>query len=397
MIRHQLPAYSPVSAKAVLLATGQLSGLGEDPRPRLRALLQREYEASSVLLCGSGTQALTIAIQEARHRVDQKAPVALPAFSCFDVASAAIGANALVSLYDLDPYTLSPDLESLERTLRAGAGVVVVAPLYGIPVDWHALTSLTKRYEAVLVEDAAQGHGASWKGKRLGALGEIGILSFGRGKGWTGGSGGAILMSHSSGLASGGFPEPELSRRVAVSIGVAAQWALARPEIYGLPLSIPALRLGETTYLPPRPVRAMTRVAAATLVATYEASLKEADVRQSNATVLVTAIADCQQVTPIPTQSCRHAGYLRLPVRVSKGMASFLDAQRALHLGITPSYPMSLAALPQLAGRLVGPERVWAGAQTLVRELVTVPTHSRLSARDLSLIIGILRTVESFY
>ena len=54
-----------------------------------------------------------------------------------------------------------------------------------------------------------------------------------------------------------------------------------------------------------------------------------------------------------------------------KGMASFLNAQRALHLGITPSYPMSLAALPQLAGRLVAPEGEWPGAQTLVRELVT--------------------------
>lgn len=393
MIRHQLPAYSPVSAKAVLLATGQLSGPGEDPRPGLRALLQREYEASSVLLCGSGTQALTIAIEEARRRVDPKRPVALPAFSCFDVASAAVGANATVSLYDVDPETLSPDLESLERVLRAGAGVVVVAPLYGIPVDWQALTTLAERYAAVLVEDAAQGHGASWKGKRLGTLGEIAILSFGRGKGWTGGNGGAVLISGSAYPARGDLSEPAFSRRAAVTIAVAAQWALARPAIYGLPLSIPALRLGDTTYLPPRPVRAITRVAAATLVATYEAALKEADVRQSIATVLVSAIADCQQVTSIPTRNCSVAGYLRLPVRVPKGMASFRDAPRALHLGITPSYPISLAELPQLAGRLVGPETAWAGAQTLVRELVTVPTHSRLGAKEIREIIGIFRVL----
>lgn len=396
MIRHQLSAYSPVSAKAALLAAGQLSGIGEDPRPALRALLQREYDASSVVLCGSGTQALTLAIHEARRRVDSKAPVAIPAFSCFDVASAAIGADVLVVLYDLDPDTLSPDLESLERALRAGARVVIVAPLYGIPVDWRALTDLTSRYEAVVVEDAAQGHGASWNGKRLGSLGKIAILSFGRGKGWTGGTGGAILLSDSTGDPSTeGFLEPEFAQRVAVAMRVAAQWAIARPDIYGLPLSIPALRLGETTYLPPRPVRAMTRVAATTLLATHDASRKEASVRQSNAKAVVTGIADSAQVKPIPNHSCPTAGYLRLPVRVPGGMASFPNVQRALRLGIAPSYPMSLAALRQLAGRLVAPYGLWPGAQTLVRELVTVPTHSRLRAYEVSEIIGILRTLGS--
>jgi perosamine synthetase len=396
VIRHQLPAYSPVSAKAALLAAGQLSGLGEDPRPALRALLQREYGAGSVVLCGSGTQALTLAIQEARKRVNAKAPVAIPAFSCFDVASAAIGADALVSLYDLDPDTLGPDLESLEQVLRAGARVVIAAPLYGVPVDWKALTDLTKQYEAVLIEDAAQGHGASWNGKRLGSMGKIAILSFGRGKGWTGGTGGAILISDSAGdFSTGGFLEPEFSQRVGIAIRVTAQWALARPDIYGLPLSIPALRLGETTYLPPRPMRAMTRVAAATLLATHDASRKEASVRQSNAKAVVAAIAGSARVKSIPTRVCPTAGYLRLPVRIQGGMASFPNVQRALQLGIAPSYPMSLAALPQLAGRLVATYGAWPGAQTLVRELVTVPTHSRLRADEVSEIIGILLTLGS--
>ncbi|MDQ6770245.1 MAG: DegT/DnrJ/EryC1/StrS family aminotransferase [Gemmatimonadota bacterium] len=395
MIRHQLPAYSPVSAKAAFLAAGQLSGIGEDPRPALGTLLKREYDAGSVVLCGSGTQALTLAIREARQRVDAKAPVAIPAFSCFDVASAAIGADAPVSLYDLDPDTLSPDLGSLEQALRAGARVVIAAPLYGIPVDWKALTDLTRQYEAVLIEDAAQGHGASWNRKRLGSLGKIAILSFGRGKGWTGGTGGAILLSDSPGDSlTGGFLEPEFSQGVGVAIRVAAQWALARPDIYGLPVSIPALRLGETTYLPPRPVSAMTRVAAATLLATYDASRKEGSVRQSNATAVVAAVEGSAKVKPIPTRVCPTAGYLRLPVRIRGGMASFPNVQRALQLGITPSYSMSLAALPQLAGRLVTTHGVLPGAQTLVRELVTVPTHSRLRAHEVSEIIRILRALK---
>lgn len=391
-MRHQLPAYSPVSAKAALLATGQLFDLGKDPRPRLEALLQREYDARTVLLCGSGTQALTIAIQEARRRVDPEAPIALPAFSCFDVASAAVGANAHVSLYDLDPATLGPDLDSVERALRAGAGVVVVAPLYGIPVDWEALASLAARYGAALVEDAAQGHSAEWRGKSLGTLGDIATLSFGRGKGWTGGSGGAVLMRVSTDSSRRDFSEPAFSRRAAVTIGVIAQWAVARPGVYGIPLSIPMLRLGQTTYLPPRPIRSMTRSAAAALVATHRASQGEAQTRQANAAQLLDAIADTSRARAIPVHNLGTAGYLRLPVRLSRGMAGFRD-ERALALGIAPSYPKSLSELPQLAERLAGPERAWAGAETLVRELVTVATHSRLGPRELREIIGIFRAL----
>src|SRR3982074_3362413 len=99
--RPQLLAYSPITARASLVAVAQALCLGDDPRPRLRALLEREYGARSVLLCGSGTQALTMAMREARKRVDPAAPVALPAFSCFDVATATVGADAGIMLYDL--------------------------------------------------------------------------------------------------------------------------------------------------------------------------------------------------------------------------------------------------------------------------------------------------------
>lgn len=390
-MHHQLPAYSPVSAKAAILAAGQLFDLGDDPRPTLQTLLEREYDAHTVLLSGSGTQALTIAIQEARRREDPKAPIALPAFSCFDVASAAVGAEARVSLYDLDPATLGPDLESLERVLRAGAGVVVVAPLYGIPVDWQALALLAARHDAVLIEDAAQGHGAAWKGKRLGTLGNLATLSFGRGKGWTGGSGGAVLMRGSTHFSPRDFSEPAFGRRAAVTIGVIAQWAVARPAVYGIPLSIPMLRLGQTTYLAPRPIRSMTRSAAAALIATHRASQGEAEARRANAAQLLAAIADGSGTLKIPVHSENTAGYLRLPLRLAKGMAGLQDQQAVLALGLAPSYPKSLAELPQLATRLTGPERVRVGTQTLVKELVTLPTHSQLTAREITDLLAIVR------
>jgi perosamine synthetase len=382
-IRQQLPVYSPVSGKATFAAAAQLLNLGTDPRPALRSLVAREYSSKSVILCGSGTQALTLAIEEARTRVDANALVALPAFSCFDVASAAVGAGVRVNLYDLDPNTLAPDLVSLERTLKAGAGVVVVAPLYGIPVDWDSLRELAARYGSVLIEDAAQGHGASWRGEPLGALGEISVLSFGRGKGWTGGNGGAVLIRGARPPANNAATSGSSSAAARTVISLIAQWAMARPRIYGLPASIPALHLGETTYLPPREPSVLSRASAAALLATHSAAKAEAKARRKNAESLVLLLRRCKNATVISGPSGATPGYLRLPIRVQGGRSALAQESRAARLGIAPSYPIPLSELAPLANSLAGAERSWPGARVLARDLVTLPTHSRLRSSDL--------------
>jgi dTDP-4-amino-4,6-dideoxygalactose transaminase len=390
-IRHQLPAYSPITARASLLAAAQTLHLGDDPRPRLRALLEREYDARSVLLCGSGTQALTIAIDEARKSADPAAPVALPAFSCFDVATAAIGADARIMLYDLDPDTLAPDLESLERTMRAGAGIIVIAPLFGLPVDWSELSTLAERYGAVLVEDAAQGSGATWRGCRVGTLGEISTLSFGRGKGWTGGSGGAVLLRRHSKESTTSIRTSHIGQEATDSLRLGVQWMLGRPTLYRIPVSIPGLGLGETTYRAPGNVTSISRSAAVALLATYEASNREAEARRANSSTMLSRIAGSPRVRTLPIAAESVAGYLRLPVRVTGGSSGLESWRNARALGVAESYPSTLADLAQVARRLCGPDHKWQGSELLVRELVTLPTHSRVTPEEISRVADLLR------
>src|SRR5207302_331218 len=102
----------------------------------LLELLMHDYSADNGVLCGTGTQALQLAILMGMRGASKGESVALPAFSCFDVASAALGADARITLYDVDPDTLSPDLDDLARAFSDGALIAVIAPLYGVPVDW---------------------------------------------------------------------------------------------------------------------------------------------------------------------------------------------------------------------------------------------------------------------
>ncbi|HEX2189850.1 MAG TPA: DegT/DnrJ/EryC1/StrS family aminotransferase, partial [Longimicrobiaceae bacterium] len=295
MLRHQLAVYSPVSLRAGGRAAGDALPFRADPRPLLLDELLSDYAAETGVLAGSGTQALHLALEEAKRR-GGGAPVALPAFTCYDVASAAVGADVRVALYDVDPETLAPDPASLERVLAAGAGAALVGPLYGVPLPWEELRALADRHGAVLVEDAAQGHGASWRGRPLGSLGDLSVLSFGRGKGWTGGRGGALLARGGHGGPLRALPEPHAAAEAKTAALVAAQWLLGRPGVYGIPASIPGLGLGETVYHDPAPPEGITRAAAALVRHGREASRREGEARRASAAALLARLRDAPGV-----------------------------------------------------------------------------------------------------
>lgn len=413
MPRHQPPAHSPIPGRALWRVLRSI-GTPEEGAAALRDLLARAYAADRVLLYGSGTQALTAAIRlhldARRGRVAASdaahAAVALPAYACFDVASAAVGAGVAVTLYDLDPDTLGPDLDSLLRALRDGAGVVVLASLYGMPVDAPAIAALAARHGATVIEDAAQSHGSLLGDARPGSFTESAVLSFGRGKGWTGSAGGALLLRGA--LArdrDGGVADearhahdagPPLDRSVARAGGLlvraAAQALLSRPDVYGLPASFPWLHLGETRYHPPREPAGMNGLAATLALATEAASSAEAAVRRRHGEELrdrLERASGCRTIRRVPSAV---PGYLRFPLRLSPDVAIEVRA-RGARLGIGAAYPATLDRVAPLAERLRAPSGPMPGAAALVRELVTLPTHSRVSQAELRAVARLVEEV----
>ena len=381
VFHHLPPVYSPLSAGALTRALLTAAAPATDPARELRSILTRDYEARDILLTDSGTSALELAIRFALRPIAGGGIVALPAFSCYDMATAAVGSGAGIVLYDLDPGTLSPSLESLEAALRAGAGAVVVAPLYGMPVDWDPIESLVRAHGAVLVEDAAQGHGAFFRGRRLGSLASLSVLSFGRGKGWTGGGGGALLRR---GDDVSGIPvaRPTTRSAAAAFVGAAAQWLLGRPSVYRLPASLPWLGLGETHYRAPGEPQAQPAVMAALALATHLDAETEAAARRRRAAGMLLRLRSPLVAISVPAGG--EPGYLRLPVLAPDG-AEVVD--RLHHLGVARSYPGTLAALPAVRSRLVpGASDTFPGADALVSRLVTLPTHSLLTDWDVDAI-----------
>jgi len=394
-LRCQPPVYSPLTWDATRRAAMQGLGLRDDPRPRVERLVRALYRAQEAVLLGSGTQALELAIRVAVRVAGGSGAVALPAFSCYDVATAAVGAGVRIALYDLDPGTLGPDLDSLAAALVAGTRVVVVAPLWGMPIDWGAIERCAARFGAVVIEDAAQGHGAEWHGLPVGSFGTLSVLSFGRGKGWTGAQGGGLLVRR--------FPfdtafttaeAPGLRSELGVACSAVAQCLLGRPEVYRLPAAIPWLHLGETRYRNPVAPRSMSRAAASLLERTLPLATREAAIRKQNAAALLAHIPPASRARPIAPPASGRPGFLRLPLRLPRGLAGFSDPRAAFCLGVAPGYPATLATLAPVRERLTLPAGPWPGAEDLVRELVTFPTHSLVRAVERH---ALLRLLEQYH
>ena len=163
---------------------GALGATGSDARNSVVTLIKLHWSAQQVVLTDSGTSALLLAIKVA---VPPNGIVALPAWGCYDLATAAEGADVRVALYDVDPHTLAPDPESLRGALALGAQGIVIAHFYGVPVDMEAVKRTADAAGATVIEDAAQAIGATWRGRPVGSNGALGVLSFGRGKGLNGG------------------------------------------------------------------------------------------------------------------------------------------------------------------------------------------------------------------
>src|SRR2546426_8372153 len=208
--RYQAPARSALSAGALLAGIGGIARNGRGgarSEARVVDVLRARYAPRDVLLTDSGTTALTLALIGVLQ--DRPGAIALPAYGCYDLATAADGANAAVILYDLDPRTLAPDLAQLHDVLRQGAAAVVVVHLYGHPVDLGDLKRLAAENRALVIEDAAQAMGAKIDRQPAGSQSSLAVLSFGRGKGLTGGRGGGAAGFEKTGGGGGvGGREP---------------------------------------------------------------------------------------------------------------------------------------------------------------------------------------------
>jgi dTDP-4-amino-4,6-dideoxygalactose transaminase/acetyltransferase-like isoleucine patch superfamily enzyme len=144
------------------------------------AAFEEEFAAYSGARYGiavnSGTSALHLALLAARIGPGDEV-ITVP-FTFVATAAAILYAGARPVFVDIEPHSFTIDVHQIERAITPRTKGILPVHLYGQPADMDPIMEIARRHGLVVIEDAAQAHGAEYKGKRVGGIGDLGCFSF---------------------------------------------------------------------------------------------------------------------------------------------------------------------------------------------------------------------------
>lgn len=120
--------------------------------------------------------------------------VIMPTFTIISPAQSVVRAGGVPVLVDSDPKTWQMDVTQLESKITKRTKAILVVHIYGHPADMDKVQAVAKKFKLIVIEDAAEAHGAEFKGKKCGGLGDISTFSFYANKLVTTGEGGMVLV-----------------------------------------------------------------------------------------------------------------------------------------------------------------------------------------------------------
>ena len=144
----------------------------------------KEFEREFAAFCGTtgacavanGTDALHIALRA--HGIGPGDEVVTVANTFIATGEAILLVGAKPVFVDVDPDTYTMDPQRLEEAITPRTRLILPVHLYGHPAEMTAIGEIARRHGIPVLEDAAQAHGAEWRGRRAGALGHAACFSF---------------------------------------------------------------------------------------------------------------------------------------------------------------------------------------------------------------------------
>jgi dTDP-4-amino-4,6-dideoxygalactose transaminase len=163
------------------------------------AAFEKEFAAychtTHAMGVNSGTSALHLALLAGD--IGEGDEVITVPFTFVATVSAIWYARATPVFVDIDPRTFTMDPARIEAAITPRTRAILPVHLYGQPADMDPILAIAKRHGLLVIEDAAQAHGAEYKGRRAGSMGDMGCFSFYPGKNLGAyGEGGAVTTNH---------------------------------------------------------------------------------------------------------------------------------------------------------------------------------------------------------
>ncbi|WP_020576431.1 DegT/DnrJ/EryC1/StrS family aminotransferase [Actinopolymorpha alba] len=191
----QWPTAGPQDAEALaqVLASGKWGSTHGTLVTGFEAEFAAYQQAAHCVCVSNGTLALAAALRAAGVGVGDE--VVVPPYTFIASAAAVTFVGAIPVFADLNSDTHLLDPASAAAALTGRTRAVMPVHIAGRPCDMDAFAALGREHGVAIIEDAAQAHGAEWRGRRVGALGDLGTFSFQTSKNMSAGEGGAVVTN----------------------------------------------------------------------------------------------------------------------------------------------------------------------------------------------------------
>lgn len=158
------------------------------------AWMEKRFNAKKVLLTTSGSTALDMAALMCDIKPGDE--VILPSFTFSSTANSFVLAGATLVFVDVRPDTMNIDETKIEAAITEKTKVICPVHYAGVACEMDTIMDIAKRYNLMVVEDAAQAVMSTYKGRACGTIGDFGCFSFHETKNYSMGEGGAILINN---------------------------------------------------------------------------------------------------------------------------------------------------------------------------------------------------------
>lgn len=164
--------------------------------PEIDALQKEWAEYCGVNYClatNSGTSALHMSVAAAG--IGPGDEVIVPAFTFVATGTAVLHHNAIPVFVDVEPDTWNIDVSKIEAAITPYTKAIIPVHINGYPADMDEINAIAKKHNLVVIEDACQAHGAMYKGRKAGSLGDMAAFSLNTWKNLSAGDGGLFVTN----------------------------------------------------------------------------------------------------------------------------------------------------------------------------------------------------------
>ncbi len=168
-------------------------GIGGKRNEEFAAKFAASHQAKFGVTCTSGTTGLILALKAAGIGYGDE--VIVPPYTFIATATAALSVDAIPVFVDIDARTYNLDADLLEQAITPKTKAIIPVHIGGGPAHMDKIMNVATNHNLFVIEDACQAHGAEWKGRKVGAIGHMGVFSFQSSKNINAGEGGIVLSN----------------------------------------------------------------------------------------------------------------------------------------------------------------------------------------------------------